>query len=195
MTSKLATGAFLVGSLLSFNLWAEEDATAVVVRFHDGLITMMKTEGYEDRLIVMAPLISEYFDSQTVARVALGRNWRPLSNEERNELTRLLAEVLTSAYASRFPAFSDQQFEIGKSTPIVPDRMIVKSKLLTGSELVNLDYQLIELGGQWKIFDVVAEGVSDLALKRGSYSETFISKGLEGVIVEIKQTIIDNGLK
>jgi phospholipid transport system substrate-binding protein len=174
---------------------SETDADAVVTRFHNSLITMIKAEGYENRLALMRPIIAENFDTQEVATVALGRNWRQLSNEEKSELTQLSSEVLASGYASRFPNYTDQQFTIGKSTPIVPDRMIVKSKLQTGSETVNLDYQLIEVEGKWKIFDVVADGDSDLSQKRSIYTETFRTTGLDGVIKDIKQHITDNSKK
>ena len=107
----------------------------------------------------------------------------------------MLSEVLASSYTRRFPKYSDQRFELGNQTPTLPDRMIVQSNLQTGSESVNLDYQLIDLDGKWKIFDVVAKGVSDLALKRSSYTETFRTEGLEGVIKDIKQTIKDNAQK
>jgi phospholipid transport system substrate-binding protein len=107
-------------------------------------------------------------------------------------LTDLLTDLLASGYSRRFPAFSNQKFENGSSTPIIPDRMIIESEFQNGSKIIKLDYQLIEIDGQWKIFDVVAEGVSDLALKRGSFAETFLAEGVEGVIRDIKQAIIDN---
>jgi phospholipid transport system substrate-binding protein len=53
----------------------------------------------------------------------------------------------------------------------------------------------VALEGQWKIFDVVANGVSDLSLKRATYSTTFKSSGVNGVIEEIKQTIQNNKTK
>ena len=68
----------------------------------------------------------------------------------------------------------------------------MRTQLHTDSEKVDLDYQLVDLGGQWKIFDVVANGVSDLSLKRATYSATFESSGVTGVIEEIRQTIKDN---
>ena len=151
MIKRLLSVSLLVIGFCSLSAFAESEADVVVTRFHNSLITMIKTEGYENRLALMRPIIAQNFDPQTVATVALGRNWRQLSNAEKTKLTQLSSEVLASGYASRFRKYTDQQFTIGKSTPIVPDRMIVQSKLQTGSKTVNLDYQLIEVDGKWKI--------------------------------------------
>ena len=195
MIKRLISVSLLVIGFCSLSAFAESEADAVVTRFHNSFIAMIKTDGYENRLALMRPIIAENFDTKEVAIVALGRNWRQLSDEEKSELTQLSSEVLASGYASRFPQYTDQQFTIGKSTPIVPDRMIVQSKLQTGSETVKLDYQLIEVEWKWKIFDVVADGDSDLSQKRHIYTETFRTEGLAGVIKDIKQHIAQNSKK
>ena len=195
MTRVLSTIVLLTIGFFSHNLFADKDAEAVITRFHDSVITMMKTEGYGARLAFMNPVIKRDFDTRTIASVSLGRHWKTLSDEEQDEITELLVVVLASGYASRLPPYSDHQFEICSSTPIIPDRTIIKCKLTSSSDTMKYDYQLVEHDGQWKIFDIVVGGVSDLAAKRGSYIETFAAKGLEGVIAEIEQSIINNSLR
>ena len=163
-----------------------------VNRFHDGLISMMKLDSYAARTQVLSGIIADTFDIKTVARIAMGSRWRKLSTADQETVAGLMTEVILSNYAGRFPLYSNQHFEILEQVPIKPGRAILRCKLMTGSEVVDLDYQLIEVDDSWKIFDVVANGVSDLSLKRATYAATFKSDGLEGVLKEIKQTILDN---
>jgi phospholipid transport system substrate-binding protein len=42
-------------------------------------------------------------------------------------------------------------------------------------------------GDDWRIINIVADGVSDLALKRAEYQRLFASGGIEGLIAEIER--------
>jgi phospholipid transport system substrate-binding protein len=172
-----------------------EEPLDPVNRFHTGLIEMMKTPNYVDRKSRLRPIVQETFDTATVARIALGRNWRNFPETDRATLSNLMTEVIVSSYASRFPEYEEQQFEVIGEKPMKSNRTIVRTRMLTTTETVELDYQLVSLDGRWKIFDVIANGVSDLSLKRATYSSTFKSSGFNGVIEEIKQTIQNNEAK
>lgn len=185
----------LVASLfLAFNfcIHALAEPTTPVSEFHEGLIEVMKSSSYSDRVQLLTPYVANNFDTGTVARIALGRNWRKIEEGNKATIMALMGEVIVSSYASRFPTYSQQYFDILGQKSVNSDRVIVRTRLHTSSEIVDLDYQLVELDGQWRIFDVVANGVSDLSLKRSTYSATFKSDGVTGVIQEIRQTIKDN---
>ncbi len=183
--------ATAIALLLSLNS-ALANTISPVETFHAGLIDMMKSSNYEQRLELLRPVVKQTFDTSTVARIALGRQWRKLPDIVQQQLTELMAEVIISSYASRFPIYTRQHFEIRSEQAVSDNRAIVRTNLLTGDDTVDLDYQLIESEDQWKIFDVVANGVSDLSLKRATYAETFKASGIEGVIEEIQQTIQAN---
>jgi phospholipid transport system substrate-binding protein len=174
---------------------ASEDPLDPINRFHTGLIEMMKTPDYVDRNSRLRPIVQGTFDTATVARIALGRNWSNLPETDKTTLSNLMAEVIVSSYASRFPEYEEQQFEVIGEKPMKSNRTIVRTRMLTTTEIVELDYQLVSLEGQWKIFDVIANGVSDLSLKRATYSSTFKASGFNGVIEEINQTIQNNEAK
>ena len=39
----------------------------------------------------------------------------------------------------------------------------------------------------WRIINIVADGVSDLALKRAEYQRVFASGGIDGLVAELEQ--------
>ena len=184
----------LASLFLAFNFYlpALAEPTTPVTEFHEGLINLMKSASYNDRIQLLTTIVANNFDTSTVARIALGHRWRNMEEGNKAAIVALMGEVIVSSYASRFPTYTQQYFEILSQKPIKPNRIIVRSRLHTDAEIVDLDYQLIELNGQWKIFDVAANGVSDLSLKRAVYATTFKSRGAAGVIEELRQTIRDN---
>lgn len=70
-----------------------------------------------------------------------------------------------------------------------------RSRLITSAgEQVDLVYQLHEVAGGWYIFDIVANGVSDLSLKRAAYGAIYQAEGLAGIIEAINNSINRNDL-
>jgi len=192
---KRAASVILVGlwSALGYApCYADTDPAAVVTSFHTALTTAMKADSYKHRLSIVEPAVAEYFQIDTIARISLGGYWRSLNAEEQADLQVLLEDLVSSTYASRFKEDNGQVFSITATETITTDRQRVKSTLETSTETVTLDYQLQREEGRWYIYDIVANGVSDLSLKRANYSAIFKKGGLESVRQAILSNIADN---
>jgi phospholipid transport system substrate-binding protein len=59
---------------------------------------------------------------------------------------------------------------------------VLTSVKSAGNPTVRLDYRLYEKAGQWKVYDVVIEGVSMMMNYRTVLSEKIRSEGIEAVI-------------
>ena len=191
----------VVASLFLANLWlslgyapcyADTVPSDVVTAFHTALTTAMKRSSYEQRLSVVEPAVGDHFQIHTIARISLGRYWGSLNAEEKSSFQTLLEDLVSSTYASRFKDDKGQVFSITATEPIATNRKRVKSILETNTETVALDYQLQQEDGTWRIYDIVANGVSDLSLKRSNYSAMFKKSGLESVRQEILSNIAAN---
>ena len=190
---KLIAGLLLAGLYAALS-YGEPDPgpVPVVTSFHEALTAALKAGSYEHRLTIVRHAVSDFFQIHTIARISLGRYWRSLSAEEQTSYEALLQDLITSTYASRFKEDNGQLFSIVATESIVADRERVRSILTTKSETVTLDYQLQHQDGNWLIYDIVANGVSDLSLKRSSYSAIFSAGGLESVRQEIRANIAGN---
>ncbi len=174
------------------NSEAENSATVVVEAFNTALLQTMKAGGYQARLATIKPAVASYFQLQTIARISLGKHWQTLDFATQTAFQTLMAELIATTYAARFSQFNGQVFQTLTSEPLSRDRVRVKTRLVTASETVSLDYQLQATSSGPRIYDIVANGVSDLSLKRANYSAIFNEHGLEGVIAGIRQQIQTN---
>jgi phospholipid transport system substrate-binding protein len=187
-----ASLAFAISLHLALPASAGPQPEAVVEDFHATLISAMQNDDFEARLSLLHSAVDSHFDVFTIARISLGRNWRELGEKERDAYQTLMSELIKTTYASRFDSFDNQRFETGDTQAIASNRLRIKTTLTTETEVVSLDYQLLNTNGDWRIYDVVANGVSDLSLKRANYASIFRDGGLEAVQVDIEQDIAEN---
>lgn len=173
------------------------DAVAVVDGLHSALIDIMrdaKALGYAGRRDRIAPVIERSFDLPFIARFALGRHWSELSAEERNTMVDVFSRLTIAQYAARFNGFSGEQFVTLSSDQARKGRELVRTVLKTAggsADNVTLDYLLNETEQGWRIINVIANGVSDLSLKRADYGAVIKSAGFDGLITKLDGQIKD----
>jgi phospholipid transport system substrate-binding protein len=92
-------------------------------------------------------------------------------------------------YAARFGKVAPDAFRpLEAGAPDANGRVQVTTAIKRESQPdVTLEYLLQPDGDDWKIINIVADGVSDLALKRAEYQRVFASGGIEGLIAELEQ--------
>ena len=158
-----------------------EDARNQVEAFHDSLVAMMKIDGYEARTLLIQPVVSTLFDVQRIAKVSLGRTWRTLDEDSQLEFAGLLERLIVATYVARFDSFTGQKFE----TDVVKESrrgQVVRTHLHGKDQSVRLDYFL----RNGKVFNIAADGVSDLSLRRADYANTIKSQGYEALTRELQ---------
>ena len=184
------SGLLVLALLLAHVTWASPEQ--VVTSFHQALIAAMQSKADEKRKSIVDDAIKNHFQIHTIARISQGLNWRTLKSHEQAEYIALMEELISTTYASRFNKFDNQTFTVVSSTPIATNRTRVNSILTTKSEVVNLDYWLQFSDERWRVYDIVANGVSDLSLKRSNYAALFTEGGLEAVRADIRASISKN---
>jgi len=164
-----------------------------VLEFHDLLIEIMKEENYLSRFSKVNPAIDKLFAVDTISRISLGRRaWKALGAEDKDRFQNIMQKLIASTYGSRFKSFNQQKFEILDTRDLRKGRVAIRTQLFTRSETVSLEYHLQPVESKWKIYDIIANGVSDLSLKRAAYSKNYAEGGLENVVQEILQNIKKN---
>ncbi len=146
---------------------------------------MQITDGFDVRLAAFSPTIHELFDVATISRISLGRTWKSLDESARQTFIELLERLIVATYVARFDDYSGQTFQT-ISTEQTRRGWVVKTELaLTTGDKVRLDYYLRE----GFIYNVVADGVSDLALRRADYNSIIKSEGFAALLMHLSENI------
>jgi len=149
-----------------------------------------KAAGYAGRYRVVAPVLSKVFNFERIAELTLGADWQKLSPAQQKTFVDVLREYTIATYAGRFDSYDGERFAIVQTQAFQPGTEGVYATLTQRDGKVHrFDYLLQKDGSDWRIVNVVADGVSDLALKRAEYTDTLRRKGFEALIQHLKKQI------
>jgi phospholipid transport system substrate-binding protein len=169
------------------------EAADVVVGFQARLVEVMKRAeelGYAGRLEVLSPAVRDSHDLPTLARIVVGRRWETLTPSQRRRLVEVFSTLSVATYAYRFDGYSGERFELVSEQRTERGDARVRTRLIKGDGgEVRLDYLLRRDDGRWRIVNVIADGVSDLALKRAEYKSILRREGFEALISKLQNKI------
>lgn len=161
-----------------------------VTTLHATLLDNMKAGeslGCKGRSARLAPVVDSGFDLPFLASRVMRRHWKTLSAAQQTQFTAAFGELVLATYTNQFAAFGGERFETLATKPLADGSRQVNAKLIPGSgNPVNFDYVLREVDGRWKIVNVVADGVSDLAIRASQYDKAFKALGFDGLIQQIE---------
>ncbi|MEQ8230922.1 MAG: ABC transporter substrate-binding protein [Gammaproteobacteria bacterium] len=167
-------------------------AVAVVERLHEALLESMRGGadlGHAGRVEVLAPVIHASFDFPTIARIVTGRAWKDASEAQRTAFIDVFGRLSVATYATNFSSFDGERFVTGQSEDSRGARIVHTELVKADGEAIPLDYMLHPRDGDWRIVNVVAQGVSDLSLKRAEYTAVIQSDGLDSLITRLREKV------
>ncbi|NCO19250.1 MAG: ABC transporter substrate-binding protein [Gammaproteobacteria bacterium] len=127
-------------------------------------------------------------------RLVLGRSGRELSRDKVVEFSNALSDLLIGRYADGLLEFQTRdQVEILPLAGDNTERMTrVRTRVhLDNGEQAPVDYVFRFAEGQWKIFDVIVEGISYVATFRNQISEEIRSTGFDATLERLKRGEIE----
>lgn len=185
-------------ALESLETKSESEAKQVVLDFQNNLIEVMKKGkefGFNGRYELLEPSVNKSHDLPKIARIVVGKEWGKLNDEQKKLLTDVFVRQSISAYAHNFKSFSGEAFKFISEDQTARGGVIVHSVLeIPSDKNVKFDYMLKKHGDSWRIINVIANGVSDLALKRSEYTSILKREGFDALIAKITEKI-DNYAK
>ncbi len=144
-----------------------------------------KTKAKDEKIAIISKQIDPFFDFKALSRRTLGREWKKMSAEQQTEFVDLFKKLLQGVYADRLLAYSDQKVLYGKETMLKKGRAEVQSFLQTSDgKKIPLFYRLTNRSGEWKVYDVIIEGVSMVKNYRTQFRQ-ILSKDSPDKLLEI----------
>jgi len=172
---------------------ATEEPLQTVDTLHQALLEGMKNAqklGFQGRYQHLEPVVRGNFDFPRIASIVVGRDWLTLDKPHQQEFLRVFSRLSIDTYADRFDAYAGEQFQYASTRDVKHGRKLVRTKLVkSNGEAVQLDYLLQQKDGKWLILNVVADGVSDLSLKRAEYTHIIKDKGFDTLLDKLREKL------
>jgi phospholipid transport system substrate-binding protein len=116
-------------------------------------------------------LLNNNFDMNTIGRFVLGRYWKSASDAQKTEYMGLFKKMIVEVYSRRFSDYQGQKLEVRGSRAEGAADILVNSAIVpTSGPEVGVDWRVRKKDGQYKIVDVIVEGVSMAVTQRADFA-------------------------
>ena len=136
-------------------------------------------------------IVSEYFNFEEMAQRALGRPWKEQTLDKRQEFAQLFKQLLFNTYINRLENYTGSNENVSyDSEQLEGDYALVKTHILyQGSSNVSIDYRLHCVGGQWRVYDVVVEGISFVDNYRSQFASILTNGSFDSLLKKLREKI------
>ena len=140
----------------------------------------------DERRQRLEQVVGDRFDYEEMSKRSLGAPWNTLSDKDKQEFVTLFKTLLTNSYADKIESYS------GEGVQYINERMEkdyaeVRTKVLTGKVEIPLDYRLLNKGTDWRVYDVVVDGVSLVNNYRGQFSKILRSSSYTELVDQLRK--------
>ena len=132
---------------------------------------------------------------ETTSKLVLARNWKDFSPEQQTEFVDLFKRYLIATYGKNVDSYAGETIEIIGSREETRGDYTVQTRIDRGGGDKDLlvDYRLRKgEDGDWRIIDVIGEGISLVANLRSQLQEVMSSGGVEKVLDTLRKKADEN---
>jgi phospholipid transport system substrate-binding protein len=148
--------------------------------------------GFSGRVERLKPAVHQAFDTQNMARIAVGPRWSSLSDEQRKQVIEAFTQFIIATYANRFDGYANEHFVVKSANEANDGATVVESQMLRSEgEPINFNYVLRQSDGAWRISDILFGAVSELANRRAEFTAVIRRDGVDGLIAELHRKARD----
>ncbi len=161
-----------------------EEITVLVSKYKDRFET--DEEFLRDK---MNSTVMPKLDIKLMSKIILGKNiWTNLSTTQKDDFVEAFKYRMTSTYMKSITAFDGEKvvflpYEPGKRENIA----YVKSKYLIPGGDIAVDYRLIKKSDEWKVYDIIFDGISLMKNYRADFREHVSESGIDSLITSLRE--------
>ena len=128
-------------------------------------------------------------DIKLMSKIILGKKiWTEMSESQKDDFVEAFQYRMTSTYMKSITAFDGEKvvflpYEPGKRENIA----YVKSKYLIPGGDIAVDYRLIKKSEEWKVYDIIFDGISLMKNYRADFPEHVSQNGIESLITSLRE--------
>jgi phospholipid transport system substrate-binding protein len=165
----------------------QEDARQFVDGLAAKVIALVNDKGAESqREQQLQGLFVDYVDIDWMAKFVLGQGWQSATEEQRTRYLDAYKRYLLARYTGNFGEYSGSKYTITNVKDDGDGQFTVAMKIDTPKyENTQAGYRLRHDGSQYKVIDIIIEGVSLITTQRAEFAGTLQKGGMDGLIASL----------
>ncbi len=142
----------------------------------------------EERRKALESIIGERFNYSEMAKRALGAQWGKLQDKDRKEFVDLFQRLLSASYADKIEGYTGEQVSY-LSERKEENYAEVRTKVSSGKAEIPLDYRMISNSDEWRVYDIVIDGVSLVKNYRGQFEKILRESSYPDLVDKLRQKV------
>ncbi len=135
------------------------------------------------------PVLEKYFNFDSITRRAVGPGWRQFTPAQQQRTTTLFTELVIRTYADRFEAGTQPGITYAAPVELASTKRELPTTIDYAGKKYAVAYRMELISGQWRIYDVVIEGVSMIANYRSQFDSLFQQGGAAAIIKALEDNL------
>ena len=136
----------------------------------------------------MWEIIRDIFDLREIAQRTLTRNWRKFTADQQKEFTELFGKFLGDNYLKKIQGgFKGEKIVYTGQRLDSDSKALIQTKIMRETVEIPVDYRMLKRDQQWKIYDVIVEGVSLTLNYRSQFNDILRKESPAELILRIKK--------
>ena len=130
-----------------------------------------------------------HFAWEESARRCLGRHWKDRTPAEKSEFTQLFSGFLQDKYAEQIATYYNNLDKINYQGEKIVEGSYAQvrvSMILKNRVDHPVEYRMQLMGGEWRVYDVVIEGVSLVKNYNDQFNAIIVKSGFDGLLKELR---------
>ncbi|HEY2566406.1 MAG TPA: ABC transporter substrate-binding protein [Candidatus Aquirickettsiella sp.] len=139
---------------------------------------------------IVDQILLPHVDIESMSSKALGRAWSNATRAQQQAFEDQFVTLLVRTYSSALAQYTNERVIF---LPLREDfnnqsYVEVKSRIIRESgPQINLNYRMLRVQGQWKLYDFSVDGVSIIESFRSQFVEELRQSGIDGLISKLAQ--------
>lgn len=132
--------------------------------------------------------ILPHLDDVTMAKLAMGKNWRKATKQQKLAFVGEFRSLLIRTYSKSLIEFQDQQINyFPVKLPEDAYKASVKAEVIQpGGPSIPMAYRMRIKNNAWKVYDIKIDGISLVTSYRGTFTQEIRKSGIDGLLKYLK---------
>jgi phospholipid transport system substrate-binding protein len=135
---------------------------------------------------LLEDVIARRFDYEEISKRTLGAQWSRLSYPQRRDFVAMFQTFLSDVYADKIETNTGEEVQyFGEFRE--GDYAEVRTELVSTKQEIPMMYRLLYKSGDWRVYDVVIEGLSLVANYRSQFRRVMRRSSYEGLVQKLRE--------
>ena len=132
----------------------------------------------------------QLFDYTEMSKRTLARNWKSFSPQEQLQFVDVFADHLSNSYMDKIQGEYKGETVVFLGQEMVADgKALVKTKIQRQPSEISVDYSMLLVDNQWRVYDVNIEGVSLIKNYRTQFDQILVKESPAQLIERLKKKV------